>query len=95
MSPAAWARSTARWSPIAAAIAALKRGLAADPSDASIVAQYVQLLSEPDPASPASRPAWMASMSANREKVGEGARRSEKVGEGGRRWEMHTPGWPR
>ncbi|WP_165245965.1 tetratricopeptide repeat protein [Paludisphaera soli] len=42
-----------------AAIAALKRGLAADPSDASIVAQYVQLLSEPDPASPASRPAGL------------------------------------
>lgn len=42
-----------------AALAALKRGLDAEPADPSIVAQYVQLLAEPDPASPAARPAGL------------------------------------
>ncbi|MDG3002996.1 tetratricopeptide repeat protein [Paludisphaera mucosa] len=42
-----------------AAINALKRALAADPADGTALAQYVQLLSEPDPASPAARPAGL------------------------------------
>ena len=41
-----------------AAIDALKRGLAANPSDATALAQYIQLLSEPDPASPGGAARW-------------------------------------
>ena len=42
-----------------AAIAALKRALAVDPSDPAALAQYVQLLAEPDPAAPSARPAGL------------------------------------
>lgn len=42
-----------------AAIAALKRALAVSPSDPAALAQYVQLLAEPDPSGPSARPAGL------------------------------------
>ncbi len=42
-----------------AAIDVLKRGLTANPADPAALAQYIQLLSEPDPASTGARPAGL------------------------------------
>jgi predicted Zn-dependent protease len=53
-----------------AAIAVLKRDLAANPNDRTALAQYIQLLSEPDPASPGARPAGLDEAKKLAEQVG-------------------------